>query len=171
MSSVMNWRVLLLGVMVACTASACRRAGANVDVATDGAAVSLTRAACFGTCPVYTVTVFTDGRVVYDGEAHVSTTGRQEARVTADSVRALVRTLRAEAVLARDARYVDGEAGCGRFVTDGPRFTLVLHADGPRRTLEFDAGCTGAPRTVPALADAVDRVADTRRWITGGTEN
>jgi hypothetical protein len=120
---------------------------------------------------VYTVTVFTDGRVVYDGEAHVNTTGRQEARVTADSVRALVRTLRAEAVLARDARYVDGEAGCGRFVTDGPRFTLVLHADGPRRTLEFDAGCTGAPRTVPALADAVDRVADTRRWITGGTEN
>lgn len=145
--------------------------GAANAAAASEPAVTLTRDACFGTCSVYTVDLFTDGRVAFEGRAHVTAMGPQTAIVAADSVQTLVRTLRASAHLASDGAWVEGAPECGRHVPDGPRFTLVVHAGGPTRTVQFDAGCTDAPRELAALADAVDRIAATAQWISDSTEN
>ncbi len=170
-------RARIAGLLMAASAllgGACQRnagAGAAESLVASEPAVTLTRDACFGTCPVYTVALFTDGRVHFDGRAHVTAMGRQTANVSADSVQALVRTLRADARLASDGAWVEGASPCGRHVPDGPRFTLVVHAGGPTRTVQFDAGCTDAPRVLAALADAVDRIAATAQWISDSTEN
>ena len=38
-------------------------------------AIKLERTRCYGTCPAYVVTIHGDGRVEYDGKAHVKETG------------------------------------------------------------------------------------------------
>lgn len=38
--------------------------------------IRLSRAACFGTCPVYSVQIFADGRVVYEGQRNVLNVGK-----------------------------------------------------------------------------------------------
>jgi hypothetical protein len=153
--------------------SACRTgvSGESTSSAPAALAVSLARAACFGSCPVYSVELFDDGRVRFEGRAHVADSGSFLARVPSDSVRSLVRSLRASPTLSTDGAWEEGAPACGRHVPDGPRFTLVVHAGGPARTVRFDAGCTDAPRSLAALADAVDRVANTRRWILGTKES
>lgn len=167
-------RVAALLVMLSTVLGvACRsNAGGGAASTTDASepAVTLTRDACFGTCPVYTVTLFTDGRVEFEGRAHVTAMGRQTASVSADSVQALVRTLRADARFTTDGAWVEGAPSCGRHVPDGPRFTMAVRAGGPARTVQFDAGCTEAPRELAALADAVDRIAGTAMWIPDTTE-
>ncbi|MFN8449836.1 MAG: DUF6438 domain-containing protein [Anaerolineae bacterium] len=47
-------------------------------------ALTLERTACFGACPVYTVTIYTDtdGTVVYNGEHFVDVEGEQTRRLT-----------------------------------------------------------------------------------------
>src|SRR5690349_20101373 len=45
------------------------------------ALIELRRTPCFGTCPVYTVSIRAAGRVTYVGEKFVRVVGRQTARV------------------------------------------------------------------------------------------
>ncbi len=163
----------LMAVASMLLGSACRTGagGESSPSAPPALAVSLARAACFGSCPVYTVELFDDGGVRFEGRAHVADTGSFSARVPSDSVQSLVRSLRASPTLATDGAWVEGAPACGRHVPDGPRFTLVVHAGGPARTVRFDAGCTDAPRSLAALAEAVDRTANTRQWILGIKES
>ena len=48
------------------------RAKAPAPLSTDE--VQLTRTECYGTCPVYTVTIRGDGSVVFEGQASVAAT-------------------------------------------------------------------------------------------------
>jgi hypothetical protein len=52
--------------------------------------ITLERTACFGTCPVYTVTIAGDGRVVYEGRQFVGVSGRRQWTIDPAVVQALV---------------------------------------------------------------------------------
>ncbi len=39
--------------------------------------ITLERTACFGACPVYTLSIYADGTVVYNGERFVDVEGEQ----------------------------------------------------------------------------------------------
>jgi hypothetical protein len=130
--------------------------------------VLLSRAPCFGGCPVYAVALWADGRVQWDGRGQVRDSGVHESRIPADSVAALVQRLAGPAAITRDHTYEEGAPACGRYFPDGPRFELaVVTPEGARFTVRVDAGCTEAPRLFTTLADEVDRVAGTRARITG----
>lgn len=53
-------------------------------------AVTLERGACFGACPIYKVTIYTDGTVVYEGERFVEVEGRQTTNIEPEVVEQLV---------------------------------------------------------------------------------
>ena len=42
--------------------------GEKEEAVKNDTVITLERTACFGTCPIYTITIYGDGRVVYDGE-------------------------------------------------------------------------------------------------------
>ena len=52
--------------------------------------ISLERGPCYGTCPVYRVTIYGDGTVRYDGTNHVRVTGSQAAVIAPERVKALI---------------------------------------------------------------------------------
>ena len=68
----MKWLTLfLLGVL----AAACSLAAPAPTPDYASLVITLERTACFGTCPIYKLTVYGDGRVEYEGERFVTVTG------------------------------------------------------------------------------------------------
>jgi hypothetical protein len=52
--------------------------------------ITLMRAWCLGTCPIYSVEIFQDGKLRYHGEKFVAVTGSQEAQISPAAVETFV---------------------------------------------------------------------------------
>ena len=52
--------------------------------------ITLERTACFGTCPIYKLTISGDGKVVYEGEKFVNVLGTQTDEISQEKVKELV---------------------------------------------------------------------------------
>jgi hypothetical protein len=87
--------------------------------AEDITAVSLSRSECYGTCPVYRVTLSRSGRATYIGEAFVERVGRHRRSVDRDRFDDLVR------VILR-LGFADLEPECLPPASDMPIYGLVL---------------------------------------------
>lgn len=127
--------------------------------------ITMQRLPCYGTCPVYRVTIAADGTVTFDGERHVAASGTHTATVAAADAAALMRELDAAGFFGLEEKYVYPAQACGSYHTDAPRVLLTLVLDGRSRTVEHDHGCGGAPALLRTLQDRVDEVAGTARWI------
>jgi hypothetical protein len=44
--------------------------------------ITLSRSGCYGMCSTYEIEIHGDGTVLYDGEAHVGTTGRKKVNIS-----------------------------------------------------------------------------------------
>ena len=53
--------------------------------------ITLQRTACFGACPVYTVSIYADGTVAYNGERFVEVEGTQTGSIDPASGRSVGR--------------------------------------------------------------------------------
>ena len=52
--------------------------------------ITLERTLCYGLCPNYKLTIFGDGKVVYEGKNFVKVTGIQTAQISQNKVKELV---------------------------------------------------------------------------------
>ncbi|HJY10692.1 MAG TPA: DUF6438 domain-containing protein, partial [Nitrososphaeraceae archaeon] len=52
--------------------------------------IGMERNMCMGTCPVYSLEIFGNGTLVYNGERFVNVTGRQISSIPEDEVKELV---------------------------------------------------------------------------------
>jgi hypothetical protein len=55
----------------------------------NGVRTKLVRTPCFGLCPDYSVSIFGDGTVLYEGRRFVKNKGERHGRVSIDAVRLL----------------------------------------------------------------------------------
>lgn len=121
--------------------------------------IRLARGACFGFCPVYTVTITDEGAVRYEGRNHVDAVGVRTATIPAADVARLV------------ARF--DEVGFDRLqdayrsqATDLPTFTVSITRNGRTKTVvDYGGVSAGLPRAVRDLEDEIDRVAGTAQWV------
>jgi len=126
--------------------------------------ITLERTACFGTCPVYVVTLDARGHVDYNGIRFVRVTGRQTARVPVSRVAAILD--RAEQIRFfalndryREIRHPDGTTST---VTDLPTtFVTIKRAGRAKRVEDY----YGAPTELGDLERLIDEAAQTRQWI------
>jgi hypothetical protein len=155
--------------------AACARAaapaspGADVGSTSSAAAgvgsISLERGPCFGTCPVYAVTISRTGEVRFEGRRFVADTGVSTGAIPAARAESLFTELDRAGYFELADAYRMGEPGCGRYATDLP--TIVTEARLGQRTkrVEHDRGCADAPRALTVREGRIDEVAGTRRWI------
>src|SRR5580704_2345024 len=52
--------------------------------------ITLKRTACFGTCPIYSLEIFEDGRLHYSGTQFVAAIGPRQAQIPPAAVKALI---------------------------------------------------------------------------------
>lgn len=139
--------------------------GASASAQADDVRISMERLPCFGTCPVYTVTITGDGLVTFNGQSHVQTVGEATARIEPAAVAALVAELEKGGFFSFADSYTLDSPACGAYHTDAPRANTTVRTAARSRTVQHDFGCNGAPAALRRLEEAIDRTAGTSRWI------
>ena len=126
--------------------------------------IQLQRTSCFGTCPVYVVTIDARGTVTYDGEKFVRAVGRQTARIAPASVATLLAS--AERIhffdLPNAYRVIRNPDGTETSVSDLPTTIITITVNGRTKRVE---DYIGAPASLGELERQIDEAAGTRRWI------
>ena len=130
----------------------------------DSVLITLARTPCFGTCPVYSLTLSADGTVRYDGRRHVRHVGSATARIGADSVAALLDAFRSADYFALADQYTRGAPTCPRWTTDSPSAITSLTLRGRAKRIEHDYGCTGVPSALTELERTIDVLVGSSRW-------
>lgn len=143
-------------------------------------AITLERSACFGDCPVYRVTVYGSGRVIFStgfepvdsvdavhrqyARSHgVLLRGKHEDQIEPEAVAELVKQFEAGRFWHLKNEYRAG-------VTDSPTQTLTFDTGQRRKTvIDYVGREVGMPEVVTELELAVDRVAGTDRWVAGSS--
>lgn len=135
--------VLLAAAAIPLSACATTRGGAaDAPAAATAARITYDTAACFGTCPVYSVEVdLASGAGVFMGRQHTATVGAARFQATPAQVRAF-------GAAVAELRGVDGEgvtidgARCVTYATDLPGVTVTwIGADGARTVKRAYFGC------------------------------
>lgn len=141
--------VLLLGIIFAIgeKPSLAFEIGQKDDV------VVFQRSACFGTCPVYTISVFANGDFVFEGLAHVRFQGIYRGRFDADIFPRLLAALDAAHYNEFNDHYVYGEDdGCKEYLTDHPSVRILVQRSGSIKEIWHYRGCRGFAREAELVA-------------------
>ena len=140
-------------------------AGATAQEATRVAAITLELTSCYGSCPVYKVTISGDGRVVYEGRSFVRVEGEREVKIDPAYVKNLVQQfLDIHYFELKDQyRTVKSRDGSEVMVTDLPLTYTSLSVDGKSKKVE---DYFGGPDKLAQLGKRIDEVAGTKRWVT-----
>jgi hypothetical protein len=159
-------RALLVGIL-GCLACAPRSARSPADSAAQisvGPVVTLERTPCFGSCPVYTVSVSPSGEVAYEGRARVRQLGKATAQIPSQRVDSLLDELDGAGYLTFANRYLPSEPTCGRYATDSPSAISSARLRGKLKRIEHDYGCGAAPGALTILERRIDEVLGSDRW-------
>lgn len=159
---------VLLAALTACGRPAPAPApgpDAQATAAAESIAVTLERTPCFGTCPVYRVTIMRSGEVRFHGKQHVAHTGLATVTIPTPRVDSLLLELEAGGYFGFADAYVMDSPACGMYATDSPTvITSVRVRDGETKTIRHDRGCSAAPRELSRLEQRIDDVAGTAKW-------
>jgi uncharacterized protein DUF6438 len=136
----------------------------SADTAAARPAVSLERRPCFGSCPVYIISVSPSGRVTFVGRAHVLHLGTATGQIPKQRVDALLIELERAGYFGFAARYALSEPACGRYVTDQPTAISTATSGGRTKRIEHDYGCGAAPAALAVLEKRIDEVLGSDRW-------
>jgi hypothetical protein len=154
--------VLFALVLVVLLAVGCHNLAHPKDLRS--VSVTLKRTACYGTCPVYTVSIHGSGLVEYFGEWHVDVPGPQTDRIPPGRVKDLLKAF-------EDIHFFDLKDKYFENCTDLPTAIISILVDGKTKQVSnYFIGCEGAksgPQVdLAKLADQIDGAAGAGRWVT-----
>ena len=128
-----------------------------------GETITYATSACFGACPVYTVTLGPDGEGIFVGQRFTAVIGERRFQATPEQVRAFVAALRP--YRAHGEVLMTGAPFCKAMASDMPTIDIRWQpALAAPAHLAFDKGCDGEKhrRMAAALtgAPALLQIAD-----------
>jgi hypothetical protein len=151
-------------ILALAVAAALRSSTAAASPTPGRAWLRMETTACLGTCPEFTLTVYEDGEVAFDGHHCVIRRGLNRRRLSAESLQALHQQV-------ADSGFWRLAADCcnHRDVTDAPWTYLEIAAEGDvSKRIEHYHGCRTAPAQLHALEQEILSATGATRWI--GTE-
>ena len=133
--------------------------------ALDFTSVSFERTPCFGTCPVYTVSVSGSGSVRFEGVRNVDSVGTFVGQLSPAAVASLRRAFADAQYLTLDDKYGYGEANCREYGTDASRVITSITTAERTKKVDHDLGCSNVPTRLADLYRRFDEIVGTSRWI------
>lgn len=126
------------------------------------AVIELARGPCFGGCPVYTLTIHSDGNVEYKGQTTRGSWERQAGKITPSEFAQLVSILNRVGMSNLEDRAF-------RWCFDTPSVSVTVVAEGYTKQVSSDSYCTGAKNSpqasfVEATAE-IDKIIGSDRWL------
>lgn len=128
--------------------------------------ISMTRGPCFGACPMYTVTVWGDGRVRFEGAQFVAQRGEHTRTIDPAAAAALFAAADSIDFFRLPANITPAnERVCGGAWTDMPSAEITIIWAGRVHTVSHYHGCPEAPARLTAFENRIDAVAGVAEWI------
>lgn len=129
--------------------------------------ITLERTHCFGECPVYKITIYDDGSVVYEGKDYVKHKDRATSQITKSELDELIREFEKIDYLNLDENYASSAKNCPELWTDNPSAITSLNWKGKTKTVRHYYGCRGSKvaEQLTALEDKIDKIVNTAQWI------
>jgi hypothetical protein len=124
---------------------------------TDGdfTTIKMERSACFGSCPVYTIEIKSNGEITYNGERYVETKGKQKLQLSKSEINALKDAISESRFYSLNDRY-DGN------ITDLPATTITLKTiTGEKSVYDYYM----APPRLSELEKKIDKIAGIEEFI------
>lgn len=103
--------------------------------------ITLDRTGCKGWCPMYTLKISADGRVVYQGKQFVRNRRRAESKLTQEQLRQLLAEFEKADYFSLRDRYQYWEDGCPTGAKDYPSAITSIKINGKAKTITHDHGC------------------------------
>jgi Domain of unknown function (DUF6438) len=127
------------------------------------ALVQMRRRGCSGDrCPVYSVSIFEDRSVVYEGHSHVAVIGTRRSTVSSAQLNALICQIDA-------LKFLDSPDDCCVCSQSNQNELVVLdyRPGSIAKTVVHDAQCLSAPQGLRELEQAIDIAASVETWTKG----
>lgn len=119
--------------------------------------IVLQRNGCYGTCPIYKLTIYGDGKVVYEGKNFVKEKGSKTTNISQDEVARLVSRFNDTHYFSLNDKYDSA--------VDTPWTVTSITIDGKIKSVSHIAGDRDAPRELTELEDMIDVVAKSEQWV------
>ena len=164
-----RYQIFCIGILLFCTLFQTGLAEQASDNPDESIEISLERGMCFGTCPVYSVTLYGNGTISWVGNMYVETIGNASGYTDPTLVQDLYHHI------ARGGFFDFEDAYTAYNITDMPSAVLTVRSNTTTKQIDHYHGDFTAPKNLTLMEDAVDAVANTSRWIgtislDGGTQ-
>jgi TolA-binding protein len=122
--------------------------------------ISLERTSCFGSCPVYKVSISNDGTVIFDGQSYVNKIGITKSSITIEAVQGLYNDFEKHDVFNLNGRFDEMED-----YGDAPFAITSIRANGRLKTIKrYTLPKTPAQTWLIELEKKIDEVSGANRW-------
>lgn len=118
--------------------------------------MTLDRGPCYGSCPVYKLTIYGNGTVLYEG-------GTKTTSISEDKVRQLISEFEKADYFSLKDSY-DQRSILGMCHTDDSSATTSIAIGGRKKIVNNYHGCP-APEKLILLENKIDEIVDTSGWI------
>jgi hypothetical protein len=121
--------------------------------------ITLERTACYGKCPVYKLTVYGSGAVIYEGKDFVRTTGKAEETISQEQIKQLVSEFEKANYYSLNDNYMEVA------ITDLPYVNTSIAMDGKTKSIKHYCGDISAPEQLTELENRIDEIVNTDQWV------
>ena len=149
----MKWyHMILLVVLMACGSS--KKSTESKDrKEKKELIISLERTACYGTCPIYRMEIFSDGSAFYHGERFVNNIGNFEFTVTKETINYILKK-------AEEIGFFEMEDKYTANISDLPKtITFIKSEKATKKIIDYH----DAPKILKEFESLVDGCIDYRR--------
>jgi (2Fe-2S) ferredoxin len=114
--------------------------------------ITLERTACLGTCPIYKLSIYGDGRVIYEGIRFVKIEGTVTTTISEEKIKQLVTEFQSIDYFSLNDSYEEFNA------TDMPSAMTSLTVGGKTKTIRHYHGDFSAPKKLTELENKIDHI-------------
>jgi len=121
--------------------------------------ISLAKTGCLGSCPVYELTIYENGTVVYEGRMFVGARGVRKTNIGEKKVRQLAAELESAGYFSLQDEYNQ------QTYTDSASATTYVKIGDKQKRISHYYGDVGAPESLFLVEKAIDEAANSERWV------
>jgi hypothetical protein len=144
----------IIFMLVLCAPCICLFAGI---IYADETYISMERTICYGSCPVYRITILGNGTVIYMGERFVTVDGIRIDSISREKVKELVDAI-------EQADFFSLGDFTAYNITDAADAITTVLIKGRLKTVRHYYGDRAAPRSLTELESKIDAIVDSQKW-------
>ena len=140
--------------------------------------LTMERTGCLGRCPVYTLNIQSNGKLVFNGLRNTETHGKTEINLSKEKTNQIINEINKAKFFNLKDSYDRYSGNCPSMVTDHPTVTISIELNERKKTIVHYLGCRERsrnndpftlgkvfPQSLFNLEDKIDEIIETKRWV------